>query len=223
MNGRYKTTGLLILLASLIRPCAGLAQQDTFNASINVDGVVQGDGSGYGGGQWYRYPNTGWYNQWFYDGPFNPNGQKTITWKLTMAPATPGAAGRVTIAINWTTDRWTDTTSPPLPGQFVNNPTLEDQMITRVTVFDGPVTGPGIFPGNISISSYCPVWVSIDVKGANVTLSSGTITHQCVSQQNLYDWGHTSSTTRSTWGRRSTASRTANPMPPPPATRTTTA
>jgi hypothetical protein len=181
VKGLYNTTAVLSLCASLIWSSTGWAQQqDAFNATINVDGVVQGGGSGYGGGQWYRYPNTGWYNQWFLDGPFNANGHKTIDYSFTVAPAAVGATGRVTIALNWTTDRWQDTTSPPLPNQVTNNPTLENQLITRTTVYDTTVTASTAVSGTFNVPDpYCPTWVSIDLKGANVKLTSGTITHQC--------------------------------------------
>jgi hypothetical protein len=180
MKGLYKTTAVLSLFASLIWPCMGLAQVDTFNATINADGVVQGGGSGYGGGQWYLYPNTKWYNQWFYDGPFNANGHKTISWSVVVAPAAAGAAGRVTIAINWTTNQWQDTKSPPLPSQFANNPNLEAQVISRTTVYDSSVSASTGVEGSLDVSDpYCPVWVSVDIKGVNVKLTSGTINHQC--------------------------------------------
>jgi hypothetical protein len=181
MNRYFKTTAVLSLLAGLIWPCAGLAQTtDTFNATINVDGVVQGGGSGYGGGQWYHYPNSGWYNQWFYDGPFNANGRKTIEYSAVLNTLSPTAGGRVTVAINWTTDQWQDGSTPPLPGQFANNPNLESQYITRQTVYDSAVTGSIGIGGSFDIpDNYCPTWVSVDIKGVNVKLTLGSITHSC--------------------------------------------
>ena len=60
-----KKVRLGLLVASLILVGAGAAQADTFNVSLSSTGQVQGGGSGYSGGQWYYYPTSGWYVQWF--------------------------------------------------------------------------------------------------------------------------------------------------------------
>ena len=64
---------------------------DNFSITLETTNqFVTGDGSGYNDGNgmvdtsgnatpWYYYPNTGWYNQWFYDDPPDPTRWKEIT------------------------------------------------------------------------------------------------------------------------------------------------
>ena len=70
----------------------------------------------------------------------------------------------------------------PLPDQFANNPNLEEQVIHNQIIYDGAVTSTGI-GGTFDIpEDYCPVWVSIDVKGVNVKLTLGQLDHRCSAQ-----------------------------------------
>lgn len=47
------------------------AAEGNFNASVSSSGQVEGGGNGYQGGRWYYYPQSKWYTQWFFNGPYN--------------------------------------------------------------------------------------------------------------------------------------------------------
>lgn len=168
---------------------AGLAVENSFNASVSSSGQVQGGGGGYSGGNWYYYPNSRWYTQWFYNGPYDPTGYKTIQWTVHVEPVDIYASSYVRIGINWTTDRWTSTQAPPLPGDVAGTPSQETQYITRQVVFDGTLSGGQDLVGHLEIQDYCPVWISVEVQGQNVRLTQGTIVHECVAQVQYYDYG----------------------------------
>jgi hypothetical protein len=107
MNILFGKKALLgLLVGILIWASAGMAEDDTFNISMSTSGQVQGGGTGHSSGRWYYYPTSGWYVPWFYNGPYNPDGYKTITWSLRVSRIDIYASARVTIAINWTTDPW---------------------------------------------------------------------------------------------------------------------
>jgi hypothetical protein len=47
-----------------------LSRDDGFTMEMNELGeVVASGGSGYNNGEWYYYPNTDWWNVWFFDHP----------------------------------------------------------------------------------------------------------------------------------------------------------
>jgi hypothetical protein len=166
---------VLMLLCGMVQ-----AAQDTFFATLDAQGaVVQGGGSGYyEQGNWFYYPNSGWWNQWFYDGPLDPAGKKTINISVVFRPLEPTAASRFELALNWTDARWSTgaTGAPPIKSP-------DEQYIVRTTLFSGPLTGPQSMGFALDISDLCPEWVSIDIRGVNVVITDGTIDHVCVSPE----------------------------------------
>ena len=190
MNRRYVKEVLAVSLLGLLAwTSLGLAVEHNYNVSIGSNGQVEGGGGGHGGGRWYHYPNSGWYTQWFYNGPFNPHAYKTIEWSVRVQPINSYAASRITIAVNWTTDQWKSDQNPPLPSDFSGHPGREAELIRRKVVYEGPVTGAVGRGGSFRIEEYCPTWVSIDVKGSNVKLEDGVIIHECIEDvQYEYDY-----------------------------------
>lgn len=181
---------LCVLVALLTGPAAAVPVEDisfvdpvedTFFIQFDGAGelVASGSGgSGYNGGAWYYYPNTDWWNQWFYDDPFDPDASKLIDVWMTITPTMRGAWAD--IAINWSTDLYpSNPDSPPLPPL---TPEDEAAWIFRELIFDervyGPVTISLELP--IVIPDYNPEWVSIDIRGANITVTSGVIWHECI-------------------------------------------
>jgi hypothetical protein len=184
-------SAIVILTFSAAQVLAG-PTTDTFSVTLtNGNQFVDGSGSGYDDGlgmqdptgaptPWYYYPNTSWYNQWFYDDPPDPTRWKVITLDLDIT-----GLGNVAIAINWSTLAWPESGpggSPPLPPLTVEE---EDNYISRYTIFSGFVqatAAPEHITETIYILDYNPEWVSIDVM-ADVeveTTISGTIKHECV-------------------------------------------
>jgi hypothetical protein len=179
-------SAVVILIFSAVPALAGPTTDD-FSITLTYDNqFVSGSGSGYNDGTgvqgtpWYYYPNTNWYNQWFYDDPPDPDRLKEIHLDLDIT-----GLGLVTIAVNWSTMDFPESGpsgAPPIPPLTVDE---ENNYIYRHVIFDGFVeatTAPEHITKDILILYYNPEWVSIDVI-ANVevdTTISGTITHECV-------------------------------------------
>jgi hypothetical protein len=123
---------------------------------------------------WYYYQNTGWWNIWFFDHPFDPERYKEIyisfAWFPTESPY------YIEIAVNWSTPDWPPDLPPPIPPLAPNE---EDLYIHREFL---PVAEPGFYEFPITVPDYNPEWVSVDVMGMNVEISPGTgyIEHTCI-------------------------------------------
>ncbi len=154
------------------------ATEDTFSVTVNANGaVVQGGGSGYEGGKWYYYSKTRWWNQWFYDGPLDLNGKKTVEYSFHIRPLTASAGATPEVAINWSSKQWpSGTQSPPIAAS-------DEQFIVRQTVFNQRITSEIAVGGTVPIEDFCPEWVSIDVRGTNFVITNATINHSCTSSQ----------------------------------------
>lgn len=159
---------------------------NAFNISIDpVGNFLGGSGSGAYGNGWYLYP-SGWWNIWFYDEPLKLQNQKLIHIDMTIFPVQPMAPSQLTVALNWSTDVWSQTGNPPgdrrppLPGED------EAAYIGRSVIYSGPVAPgqPIVWDGLLPIG-YCPEWVSVDVQGFNFTIENGHIMHDCLGQTSL--------------------------------------
>ncbi len=160
-----------IVVFFILNTSALWAVQDTFTVQMGPKGeVLEGGGSGYGEGQWYYYPNSEWWNQWFYNGPYDPDRKKNIRVSAVIWGSYTGAPGYAEVAVNYSTGQWpSGTQTPPLP-ESVSSPSHENKVIYRSTIFEGEVTNQRSINVYIEIPSYCPEWVSIDIRGMNVTL-----------------------------------------------------
>ncbi|MHC4332949.1 MAG: DUF7901 domain-containing protein [Planctomycetota bacterium] len=151
---------------------------DSFWVRVGPDGVAEGGGSGYNDGQWYYYPNTDWWNEWFYDHPYNPNRMKVIDVNFTIQPLDPGLASLATVAYNWSTPDWLDPCSPPLPYL---DPADEDLLIRRSIFFESDLqVWPQVVQDHFEIPGYNPQWISIDVNGYNFEIIDSWIDHACL-------------------------------------------
>ncbi len=149
-----------------------------FNVTLNPDGTFGGGGgtNAYGQG-WYQYPQSGWWNIWFYDNPFTYEHTKVGMVQGMIMPVDPGQPSLVTVAINWSTDAWSlqqpPPSGPPLPGID------ESLYIGRQIIYSGPVPLTGIEIYEPIQLAYNPEWISIDVMGNNFVLGNGNISHEC--------------------------------------------
>lgn len=154
---------------------------DVFWATVDPTGFIYGGGSGYEGGYWYFYPETGWWNQWFYDGYFDPERSKVVLIEFDLQAFSPGY---IEIALNYSTDLWPPgSPEPPLPGVD------EEAFIERVTLLEGEVSAlVGHHRIPYVIRDYNPEWVSIDIRpvdGVWAEILGGAITHDCVQSLDL--------------------------------------
>jgi hypothetical protein len=151
---------------------------NNFNARLNVDGTLAGgNGTNAFGSGWYFYPQSGWYNIWFYDNPFTFGHTKVGQVQCMVVPADPLLPAMVTVAINWSTSSWSQQqpapTGPPLPGVD------EGLYIGRQIIYQGPVLPTGVEIYQPILLQYNPEWVSIDIMGSNVVIMNGVISHEC--------------------------------------------
>ena len=166
---------------------------DSFSITLGTNNqFMSGSGSGYYDGDgvpdiagnvtpWYYYPNTGWYNQWFYDDPPDPTRWKRITYDIYIT-----GVGDLQVVINWSTLDFPVSGSdgaPPLPPLTDEE---EEDYIDRSTIaFSGYIealAAPKNIKYTFEIPDYNPEWVSIDVMGnfEVETTISGIIIHECI-------------------------------------------
>jgi hypothetical protein len=180
----------LFVLAAVLLLTAGvsLAVEDTYYVEVDTTGqVISGGGSGYNGGMWYYYPLTDWWNQWFYNAPYDENRRKEMSVSLTIQPLDRQFPGFAEIAYNWSTGDWSalGNNRPPLPTDFTS-PDIEDKYIRRSTFYTGTFTGIQQITDRFEIPDYNPEWVSIDLRGENFQIveGDGWINHRCLPKVN---------------------------------------
>ncbi|MHC4595055.1 MAG: hypothetical protein ACYS9C_11530 [Planctomycetota bacterium] len=168
------------VLAFVVTPALAAPTTDSFD--IELDGsneFVDGSGTGFNDGHWYYYENTGWYNQWFYDDPPDPDRYKVITWDINMEA--PSGATWVAIALNWSTLAYPESGPggpPPLPPLTLQE---ENDWIVREVIISGTFYLNLNIKGMFIIPDYNPEWVSIDVMAFGPgAIVSGIITHECI-------------------------------------------
>ena len=135
-----KAARLGCLLSMLLLASVLWAEEDVFVVQMDSQGmVVEGGGSGYADGEWFFYPYTEWWNQWFYNGPLELEGKKEIRFRATLRGDYAGAAAYAEIAVVWSTDQWpTGMDRPPLP-EDMNSPSYENKVIKRQVIFEGEI------------------------------------------------------------------------------------
>lgn len=195
LKGVWTNSGLSLLSKSMVAVlvlvlCAGLgtaaATEDQFAVDIGFEGeIVSGSGTGYNHGEWYYYPNSDWLVQWFFNGQPDEDLKKVITVDLSLEPLNSAVNGTVEVAVNYTTLAWPAAqTEPPVPAR-VTALSDEQRYITRQTIVQrSTVRGATSVSVNFEIEEFCPQWVSIDIRGQNVSVT-GRIAHECVSRNSI--------------------------------------
>ncbi|MDH4158381.1 MAG: hypothetical protein OEW00_14015, partial [candidate division Zixibacteria bacterium] len=160
--------------------------ENTFWATLNEDGTFGGGGgTGFWGEGWYYYPQTEWYNIWFYDHPFTYDRAKQIVYSFGITKVNSELDSYVEVAANWSTDLWSlegnppGDRRPPLPTDPGADSYIGRQIIFVGQNFEGPVTQ------KFTLRDYNPEWVSVDIRGENVEIGKGIISHACVQSLDL--------------------------------------
>jgi hypothetical protein len=161
-------------------------REDAFSVILDHGMVAQGGGSGYGWGTWFQYELYEWWNQWWYDHPYDAARMKVGTLHLEVNPT--NNMGHLEVAVNWATPLWQPgSPTPPLPGTY--DPATEDQIIGREIVYYWDPSQPTIVDVPFEISAYNPEWISVDIRdltGVGVFEISGIITHECAPKAPVY-------------------------------------
>lgn len=191
-----KPTHLLALIAlAAFAGAPGAAQpvEDEFFVNFDQEGFVDGEGTGYvgpNGEHWFYYPNTDWWNIWFYNAEFDWDKWKLIETVFEVEPYTPFGTGYIEIVYNWSSPAWSELVpppqNPPLPDDVID-PEMEALYIERSGepewgehyLYRGPVTDLMQLTDVFEIPFYNPEWLSIDVRGFDFHLS-GWVWHECI-------------------------------------------
>ena len=163
LSGRRKIMRRLLLfslaavLAFMVTPALAGPTTDnfwielgSFNEFFQGGGTGFNDGTGVQGTPWYYYPNTDWYNQWFYDAPPDPTRWKKITYDIVIDRSILSPAPHVTIALNWSTLAYPETGPggpPPLPLPPLT-PEQENDWIVRQVIYDNDLNGDNHLNGD---------------------------------------------------------------------------
>jgi len=153
---------------------------DSYNAIFDQDNnLLQGGGTGFEG-NWFYYPETYWWNMWFYNAPFDNERMKKVDIFANLQPE-PGVQSFLTLAINWATPYWSE-----LGNQYPPIPPIENEFlyIERDILFEGSIEDPTELDFTYYIRDYNPEWVSIDIMGESFIID-GTIEHTCFQSLDL--------------------------------------
>jgi len=143
--------------------------------------LLAGDGHGYGAG-WHYYPQTGWYRQWFYNQPYNPNRMGYLEYEVYIKAVDRTKPTYAEVRFNWATPQWSQRglKHPPLPADA---PTAGDEatyMASRhLYLVDNWQIGTVEPIAYYIIREYNPEWVSIDIRGRNAHIFRGA-KHRCI-------------------------------------------
>lgn len=175
---------IAVIMLFAVMPARAETFNDCYDIELGPNGeMLVGGGTGYENGTWYLY-ETGWINEWFFNGPFDPERYKHIEGCVQINPI--GVDYAVDFVINWATPEWhldrPGWPAPPLPWDFP--PEMEELYIGRELIYSFDSTAGLVLPGDplvfaFDIMSFNPEWISIDVMGYNVAIT-GSIMHQCL-------------------------------------------
>ncbi len=163
-----------------------LVIQNDFWVTLDpAGGFVDGGGTDYYGDGWYYYPESTFWNIWFYDHPYDITRYKEIHIEITVDAFDPGFPTYLEFVVNWSTDEWSlvgnplpEPRVPPLPPLTLPE---EDLYIGRelLLLVDDFIPGPEPYVFDFVLPDYNPEWVSIDVLGENFVID-GFIIHECL-------------------------------------------
>lgn len=179
-------------------------------------------GDGDRDGSWFYYPNDqynngtpggvqpaqqpvpGWWNEWWYDDPYDPTRYKKVTMDFDywlMNPQDP-LGGQLDVWINWSKPGWQ--TGPAGHAPTPADETFTGQFIGRQLIDTIPVNNAAPVHSHKEYDlrdfgiRYNPEWISVDIMGFNVWMSAppppwpqwpggnppgvgpGTIEHECL-------------------------------------------
>jgi len=179
----YKFVPLLVVAMVCVATLAwGQPAENFFGIILGPAGELDDQ---IGTGDWpdfYYYPDTGWWNMWFFDHLYHPFRTKEMSLEFFYIRAADGVTPwAVEIAFNWSSEEYMNPDEPPIPPI---TPEDEARYIRRQVVipwgeYIDPLEPLDLGPFLLDILEYNPVWVSVDIRGYNVALQ-GTLWHECI-------------------------------------------
>ncbi len=176
-----------LIVAFAVAPALGVPKYDNFWAEMGANNVlVAGGGSGWPGPtgqQWFEYPqgnDPSWWNQWFYNDPYDPDRWKIIDLTFTATPLEAGLPAYGVVTVNWSTPGYPpNTEAPPMLDELPDGTVL----IGRLPPWSFSIEGSGVYKFELTDYvlpiPYNPEWVSIDIQGYNFMIE-GDLIHECV-------------------------------------------
>jgi hypothetical protein len=186
-NGFLLSAAAVLVLA--VTPAAAQPVEDEWWIAIDYDltlvpslsgGSGFNDGTGEFGTPWYYYENTVWWNEWFYNAPYDPDRWKVIDFGFDIVPMDPALDSYFEVVVNWSTPEWSalGLDRPPLPG---DEPELDYIGRSEPFIQSHFIDPAGeTFAFTHIIPDYNPEWVSIDLWGWNLWITDGYFYHECV-------------------------------------------
>jgi len=179
---------MVVVVMGMVGPASAEAIDSFFDIWLVGNNEIESStGNGYMNGEIFLYPQTGWWNQWFFNEPEIFDRWKVIDYVITVDdPSAPVGGGDILeVVVNWSTPLWPDPAVPPIPGMLPPGLPEEDFIVREAVIWNGPVDIGKTLEGTIIIDQYNPVWVSIDVRATPLTgLSTfniaGHIYHECL-------------------------------------------
>jgi hypothetical protein len=177
-----------LIVAFAIVPASGVPKYDTFSHQIGTgnDPIGGGGGSGWqdaAGQLWFEYPqgdDPSWWNQWFYNDPYDPDRWKIITLTFTANQLDPGLPAYGEVTINWSTPPWSpNPDAPPMFDVDTQGVVLVGRLPSQTFSIEGGGTYKFELTDYVLPIPYNPEWVSIDIRGENFVIT-GDLTHECV-------------------------------------------
>lgn len=164
--------GLTQLRYSIALDSDGNKQDITYNHPVIANTVVTSLGEGYNG-TWYYYPQLDRYIMWFYNGPYSANEQGYANLWSFVGGIDGSARSVYQISLGWTTDQWTNNSTPPLPSD-ISSQSVFDQYTDTKYVTSSP--GSQMYNGSdettktAEIEDFRPAWFCVSVQGKNVVI-----------------------------------------------------
>ena len=161
------------LVATSLANAVGGAKHDDFRALFEGDNwLVDGTGTGWNGGEWIKYDETDWWNQWFYDDPPSRERMKHIDYFFEVVPLLidedlTDFQITVEVALNWSNMEFPETGDPATNPNARPPMPEEEWAIEREIIFAEDDFAPGqafMVEGMYDIWDYNPEWVSIDMR-----------------------------------------------------------
>ena len=181
---------ICILLISASDATAQLS--DSFFITIDsYNEIVEEGGTGYDYGNWEEYPSH-WIITWFYDHPFDPERGKIIHIEFDAVVLNAGQPGNLDFAVSWSTPEWSDLGYGDYWPPWVTAPEFNEPLYIEKSILLDDHTVPEEITHYIfdyTIYDYNPEWISVDVRGENVMITNGVITHECVVESEVKTWG----------------------------------
>ena len=154
--------------------------QDQFTVELDQGDFVRGSGDGFNHGSWYYYRGSDWWTQWFLSGPVDATQKMVVEVDLTVtvlippvSQLLPGGGQLDEAAVDRSDDSALAGHEESLPGE-------QEHRVPRDRRANGDPRNL-LINSSIEITDFCPVWVSIDLRGRNVSIE-GRIRYERVAK-----------------------------------------